>query len=262
MLERPSRRVSVAVGTWTRKAISQTEFCAGSRKAIAQTSFCAGSRKTISQTKCCARTRKAISQTKFCAGSRKAISQTRFCAGARKAISQTKFCTGSRKAISISPQLGQTPRAAETLFFSHPLFCTRSMLTAHSADDIHALCQSHDYAVLLRSQPVGRVVEDYFLCKTRVSQCVCRISYTCLAVRADYFHDGISPERYSACLHWCRSALGGHIADMSSSEGGGLGVTGGGPDGGGGETFPHMIASCKSSKLSSRAYQASGAEHT
>ena len=76
------------------------------------------------------------------------------------------------------------------------------------------------------------------------------------------FHDGISPERYSACLHWCRSALGGHIADMSSSEGGGLGVTGGGPDGGGGETFPHMIASCKSSKLSSRAYQASGAEHT
>ena len=223
MLERPSQRVSAAVGTWTRKAISQTEFCVGSRKAIAQTIFCAGS---------------------------------------RKAISQTKFCTGPRKAISISPQLGQTPRAVETLFFSHPLFCTRSMLTAHSADDIHALCQSHDYAVLLRSQPVGRVVEDYFLCKTRVSQCVCRISYTCLAVRADYFHDGISPERYSACLHWCRSALGGHIADMSSSEGGGLGVTGGGPDGGGGETFPHMIASCKSSKLSSRAYQASGAEHT
>ena len=106
----------------------------------------------------------------------------------------------------------------ETLFFSHPLFCTRSMLTAHSADDIHALCQSHDYAVLLRSQPVGRVVEDYFLCKTRVSQCVCRISYTCLAVRADYFHDGISPERYSACLHWCRSALGGHIADISKTE--------------------------------------------
>ena len=182
MLERPSQRVSAAVGTWTRKAISQTEFCVGSRKAISQTIFCAGSRK-------------AISQTKFCAGSRKAISQTKFCAGSRKAISQTKFCTGSRKAISISPQLGQTPRAAETLFFSHPLFCTRSMLTAHSADDIHALCQSHDYAVLLRSQPVGRVVEDYFLCKTRVSQCVCRISYTCLAVRADYFHDGISPER-------------------------------------------------------------------
>ena len=75
------------------------------------------------------------------------------------------------------------------------------------------------------------------------------------------FHDGISPERYSACLHWCRSALGGHIADISSSEGGGLGVAGGGPDGGGGgETFPHMIASCKSSKLSSRADQASGAE--
>ena len=167
-----------------------------------------------------------------------------------------------RRSWDRAPQLGQTPRAVETLFFSHPLFCTRSMLTAHSADDIHALCQSHDYAVLLRSQPVGRVVEDYFLCKTRVSQCVCRISYTCLAVRADYFHDGISPERYSACLHWCRSALGGHIADMSSSEGGGLGVTGGGPDGGGGETFPHMIASCKSCKLSSRAYQASGAEHT
>ena len=165
-----------------------------------------------------------------------------------------------RRSWDRAPQLGQTPRAVETLFFSHPLFCTRSMLTAHSADDIHALCQSHDYAVLLRSQPVGRVVEDYFLCKTRVSQCVCRISYTCLAVRADYFHDGISPERYSACLHWCRSALGGHIADMSSSEGGGLGVTGGGPDGGGGETFPHMIASCKSSKLSSRADQASGAE--
>ena len=40
------------------------------------------------------------------------------------------------------------------------------------------------------------------------------------------------------------------------------GVTGGGPGGGGGETFPHMITSCKSSKLSSRAYQASGAEHT
>ena len=40
------------------------------------------------------------------------------------------------------------------------------------------------------------------------------------------------------------------------------GVTGGGPGGGGGETFPHTIASCKSSKLSSRAYQASGAEHT
>ena len=114
-----------------------------------------------------------------------------------------------RRSWDRAPQLGQTPRAGETLLFSHPLFCTRSMLTAHSADDIHALCQSHDYAVLLRSQPVGRVVEDYFLCKTRVSQCVCRISYTCLAVRADYFHDGISPERYSACLHWCRSALGG-----------------------------------------------------
>ena len=175
---------------------------------------------------------------------------------------QVGCVSGERRSWDRAPQLGQTPRAVETLFFSHPLFCTRSMLTAHSADDIHALCQSHDYAVLLRSQPVGRVVEDYFLCKTRVSQCVCRISYTCLAVRADYFHDGISPERYSACLHWCRSALGGHIADISSSEGGGHGVTGGGPDGGGGETFPHMIASCKSSKLSSRAYQASGAEHT
>ena len=34
MLERPSQRVSAAVGTWTRKAISQTEFCVGSRKAI------------------------------------------------------------------------------------------------------------------------------------------------------------------------------------------------------------------------------------
>ena len=71
-----------------------------------------------------------------------------------------------RRSWDRAPQLGQTPRAVETLFFSHPLFCTRSMLTAHSADDIHALCQSHDYAVLLRSQPVGRVVEDYFLCKT------------------------------------------------------------------------------------------------
>ena len=45
MLERPSQRVSAAVGTWTRKAISQTEFCVGSRKTIAQTFFCAGSRK-------------------------------------------------------------------------------------------------------------------------------------------------------------------------------------------------------------------------
>ena len=60
-----------------------------------------------------------------------------------------------RRSWDRAPQLGQTPRAVETLFFSHPLFCTRSMLTAHSADDIHALCQSHDYAVLLRSQPVG-----------------------------------------------------------------------------------------------------------
>ena len=37
MLERPSQRVSAAIGARTRKAISQTEFCAGSRKAISQT---------------------------------------------------------------------------------------------------------------------------------------------------------------------------------------------------------------------------------
>ena len=179
---KPSRKQNVVLGL--EKPSRKQFFVPGPEKPSRKQSFVLGFEKP-------SRSRKQ----KFVLGLQKPSRKQNFVPGPEKPSRKQNFVPGPEKPTrsrrSWDRPLVQLRRCSLFILYSAHGLCsllTPRTIYMHSVSPTTMLFSSgrNQLVVWWRTTSFAR---------QRVSQCVCRISYTCLAVRADYFHDGISPER-------------------------------------------------------------------